>query len=345
MISVIIRSKDEADRLRLCLASLLRQVDDHELIVINDGSTDHTDSVIDEAMKWGKITAIKHHVPLGRSAASNAGADIARGDLLLFMDGDVIASPNLLALHQQFHQKSPNFFARGENRHLRCTRMLQNPELATPFQEFMDAIKNRSQEELERLKVTSQQIHHDFSCIDKRSGLSIYLGIQPQTLFNLEISAIINSPNSSVIWAAASGHNSSISKDKFLSVNGFDNQLDINEQRELAFKLIMKGVKMGYIPDAKSYHMIHQSRWRNPLEMPEWEERFLFLHPRKSVALLNIFWGTIANPVAIPPSLRIHNLNELESASMNHKRLNYDEARILLGLKPLGLEFWHSNFN
>jgi len=162
MISVIIRSKDEADRLRLCLASIIPQLSGHELIVINDGSVDHTDSVINEAMTWGEISLIKHEVPLGRSAASNAGVKIAKGDILLFMDGDVIASPHLLASHQQFHDKFPDIFARGENRHLRCTRTLLNPENATPYPGFASANASRSDREIEKLKVTLQQIKYDF---------------------------------------------------------------------------------------------------------------------------------------------------------------------------------------
>ncbi len=342
MISIIIRSKDEADRLRLCIASLIGQLKGHELIVVNDGSTDHTDSVINEAMAWAKISVIKHKSPLGRSAASNAGVSIAKGDLLLFLDGDVLAAPNLLELHRQFHEKSPNTFARGENRHLRCTRTLLNPELGTPFPNLGEYVKSRSPLEMENLKITLNQIHHDFGSIESRSGLSIYLGIQPQILFNLEVSAIVNSPNCSVLWAAASGHNSSVTRERFIAVHGFDNGIDINEQRELALKLSNKGIKMGYVNGAKTYHMIHQSTWRNPLVMPAWEARFLSLHPQKAVALLNIFWGTLADAKKLPAEFRIQNLLELEAASINRRRLNYDEARNLLGLESLGANFWLS---
>ena len=42
--SVIVRSKDEADRLKLTLGSLARQSVEAEIVVINDGSTDHTEA-------------------------------------------------------------------------------------------------------------------------------------------------------------------------------------------------------------------------------------------------------------------------------------------------------------
>jgi glycosyltransferase involved in cell wall biosynthesis len=343
MISVVIRSKDEADRLRLTLASLIHQIDGHELIVVNDGSSDHTNEVISEVATYCPITAIQNEKPLGRSGASNAGANIAKGDILLFLDGDVISSPNLLSLHQQYHQENSNKFARGENRHLRCTRSLLNPELGTPFPTHLNEVNSYRPNELNRLKVTIDQIYNDFLNIDRRSSLGIYPGIHPQTLFNLEINAITESPNSTLLWAAASGQNSSVAKSHFIAVNGFDEKIDINEHRELALKLSKIGVKVGYIAMAKSYHMIHQSGWRNPLEMPDWERRFLTLHPLRAVALLNIFWATIAKSDKLPPPFRIHNFLELEAAALNFRKLNYDEVRINFGLDSLGRDFWISN--
>lgn len=343
-ISVVIRSKDEADRLRLSLASLLPQVQKggHEIIVVNDGSTDHTDEVLAEASTWGPLSTIKNGIALGRSAASNAGAFVAKGEILLFLDGDVIVAPNFLEAHQLYHSQNLNIFARGETRHLRCTRTFLNPELAIPFPQERAAFQARPPKEIDRLKVTVDQIRHDFISIDQRSSLSIYSGIQPQLLFNLEVGALIEAPDCSVLWAATSGQNTSMPREPFLQVNGFDEKLEINEQRELAYRMFKKGIKFGYIPDAKSYHMLHRSGWRNPMEMPDWEKRFLALHPSRAVALLNVFWATIANPNQLPAELRIHNLLELERANLNEKRMNYDEARLILGLEPLGSDFWLS---
>ena len=92
--SVIIRSKDEADRLRLTLRSLSRQSMPAEVVVVNDGSTDHTDAVIDEAAERLALVKITHRVPLGRSEAANAGGAQASGDLLIFLDGDTLAGPD-----------------------------------------------------------------------------------------------------------------------------------------------------------------------------------------------------------------------------------------------------------
>ena len=44
--SVVIRSRNEADRLRLTLASLAGQSEAAEIVVVNDGSTDHTAEIL-----------------------------------------------------------------------------------------------------------------------------------------------------------------------------------------------------------------------------------------------------------------------------------------------------------
>jgi glycosyltransferase involved in cell wall biosynthesis len=71
--SVVVRTRDEAPRLRLMLASLARQTRQGEVVVVNDGSTDATPQVLDEARARLDLTVVTHASAQGRSAASNAG--------------------------------------------------------------------------------------------------------------------------------------------------------------------------------------------------------------------------------------------------------------------------------
>ena len=55
-----------------------------EIIVVNDGSTDKTEQVCKEA----GVIVVTHPYPKGNGAAVKSGARAAKGDYLVFMDGD-----------------------------------------------------------------------------------------------------------------------------------------------------------------------------------------------------------------------------------------------------------------
>lgn len=90
MISVVIPTLNEADylpRLLEALACQTRRPD--EVIVADAGSTDGTPEI---ARAWGALV-----VPGGRPAVGrNAGARVARGTWLVFLDADVVPRPDFL---------------------------------------------------------------------------------------------------------------------------------------------------------------------------------------------------------------------------------------------------------
>src|SRR5579871_4585562 len=116
-VSVVIRSKDEAGRLRLTLTSLARQTMPAEVVVVDDGSRDHTEAVLAEASRRLPMRIVKHAAPKGRSGAANAGARVALGDVLLFLDGDTLAHPELVARHAATHAAGRDIVGRGETFH------------------------------------------------------------------------------------------------------------------------------------------------------------------------------------------------------------------------------------
>lgn len=84
MISIIIPAKNEAPALRGLLPRLLELQPEAEIIVVDDGSSDDTRTCCQEA----GVRCLSTPYPMGNGAAIKRGARAARGDILVFMDGD-----------------------------------------------------------------------------------------------------------------------------------------------------------------------------------------------------------------------------------------------------------------
>jgi GT2 family glycosyltransferase len=313
--SVIIRSKDEADRLRLTLKSLAQQTEPVEVVVVNDGATDHTEKVIDDAADGLSLVRLRHERPLGRSAAANAGASQASGDILIFLDGDTLAGPEFVSRHLDTHRRTSGVVGRGETHHLRCTRFFADPETGSPRPGEEERVAAFSAKELARMRVTLQDVVERFPFVHSRSQPGIYPGAGPRRLFELEMDALRSHPDCSVLWAAASGSNQSVSREAFLACGGFHEAITINEHRELALRLCRAGARMVPVDGAFSYHLTHRTGWRDPATDTAWEDTFYRAHPIPAVPLMSVFWASMSDPVPFPPAARITSLPALEAAA------------------------------
>lgn len=313
--SVIVRSKDEADRLRLTLRSLSRQSETPEVVIVNDGSTDHTEKVITEAAEIMPLVRLDHKTPLGRSGAANAGALRASGDILIFLDGDTLAGPDFVSSHLEVHRNGSGLVGRGQTHQLRCTRFFADPEIGSPRPGEEERVAAMSASELSRMKVTLEDVVERFQSIHLRSQPGIYPGAGPRRLFELEMEALRAYPECHVLWAAASGSNQSVNRAAFLDCGGFDKAITINEHRELALRLCNVGARMVPVDGAFSYHLTHRTGWRDPAVDTEWEEIFYQAHPIPAVPLMSIFWASLSDPLPFPATSRIMSLPELEAAA------------------------------
>jgi GT2 family glycosyltransferase len=77
---------------------------DFEVIVVSDGSTDGTDEYLRSSAPPLPVTALSQ-TNAGPAAARNRGVEAARGELILFIDDDVVADPHLVASHVRAHER------------------------------------------------------------------------------------------------------------------------------------------------------------------------------------------------------------------------------------------------
>jgi len=111
-ISIVIPVYNAASTILYTLKSLNRQNElINELIIINDGSTDHSSAIITKYLKthFSKIPKIiiNHPKSLGLSLSYNDGIKQATGDLIITLHSDIILKKNALSLLvAPFHQKN-----------------------------------------------------------------------------------------------------------------------------------------------------------------------------------------------------------------------------------------------
>jgi glycosyltransferase involved in cell wall biosynthesis len=115
-ITVIVPAYNAAATLPRCLKAIFDQrSDDTEVLVVNDGSTDATPQIADQA----GARVLRTQRKSGPAAARNLAADAASGEILFFVDADVVLSEGSI---------------------LRVTDTFEtNPELAAIYGSYDDA--------------------------------------------------------------------------------------------------------------------------------------------------------------------------------------------------------------
>jgi glycosyltransferase involved in cell wall biosynthesis len=89
LISIIVAAYNIAPYISRCIDSLINQTYKNlEIIIVNDGSTDDTGSIIESYAKKDKRIRIIHKDNTGVSDTRNKGIEAAKGEYVSFVDGD-----------------------------------------------------------------------------------------------------------------------------------------------------------------------------------------------------------------------------------------------------------------
>lgn len=106
LISIIVPVYNTAKHLPKCLNSIINQTYQNlEIIIINDGSTDNSDKIIQKYAAKDSRIKTKYQKNQGLSAARNTGLNIATGKYVTFIDSDDTVEPDMInamlsALHK-----------------------------------------------------------------------------------------------------------------------------------------------------------------------------------------------------------------------------------------------------
>jgi glycosyltransferase involved in cell wall biosynthesis len=92
--TVIVCTHNRADILERCIDAIARELEDEcEIVVVDSASTDDTGSVIGQLQGRWPMLRHEHLAESGLSRARNHGIEVARGDVLLFLDDDAEPRP------------------------------------------------------------------------------------------------------------------------------------------------------------------------------------------------------------------------------------------------------------
>jgi glycosyltransferase involved in cell wall biosynthesis len=114
-VSVIVPTYNRSERLRRLLLGLARE---HaagarfEVIISVDGSSDSTAEML-AALELAYSCHVLWHENVGPAAARNLAIRAAKGDVLLFLDDDVVPDSGLIRRHLEIHRERPDAVVMG----------------------------------------------------------------------------------------------------------------------------------------------------------------------------------------------------------------------------------------
>jgi len=267
-ISAVVATYNRADYLRINLACLAAQdyAGGWQIIVADDGSTDHTAEVISKARSDYSGLDIQHcwheHRNYRRAFILNEGSRRAGGDMILFLDSDCIPAPNLLATYAASF--TPDSFYLGGVYYL-----------SQPLSEAM--LQNRqsfSQQQFWAKAAQSQNL--------KKGSASRNFKRYWKSKFYIALH--FRKPK---IW----GGNCAVNRDVFETINGYDeNYAGYNKSDSDLRNRLVKGSYRA-VPlqtKARAYHLYHQvQKWRTVPQIVDQSEHPYFKYPDPEVVCKN----------------------------------------------------------
>ncbi len=127
--SVIVVSYNRASLLSHCIDKLLDQsVEGYEVIVVDDGSTDATKELMGKVDDVNFIY-LRNRRKMGQPTSRNIGIKKASGEVIIFVDSDVLVDKDFIKDHLKLHQRNNRLIVQGMVRHIKNLRDYGKPSM------------------------------------------------------------------------------------------------------------------------------------------------------------------------------------------------------------------------
>lgn len=110
-VSAVLVSFNDRDRLRTCLSSLRKQEPAAEVIVVDNASTDGSGELVASTFSEARWIGLPENSGFGK--ANNAGARVAKGEALLFLNTDTVVPPGAVSALSARLASGPDIAAVG----------------------------------------------------------------------------------------------------------------------------------------------------------------------------------------------------------------------------------------
>lgn len=251
--SIIIPTHDKPERLVLALHSLVRQRTDaprsFEVVLVADGCSCDPHACVQPLQHLGLTIIVIETPRIGQAAARNVGAGRSRGDVLLFMDDDVLLSPNYLETVLALGVGQPKAVVRAPVYLLRYVAAFRDPERGLPYDEAPACGPGNA---LLAERISRTMIVDDWP--------SIAAKCRHQNRFERLVSTTLKSPAPQYPWLGYSGSGVAIARDYFAESGGYDEAFGLRwgaEAIELGYRLWRLGARFIEAAGIYSAHLDH----------------------------------------------------------------------------------------
>ncbi|MCT6869358.1 MAG: glycosyltransferase family 2 protein [Apibacter sp.] len=120
IVSVIMAAYNAEKHISASIESIINQTfNNFELLVINDGSTDNTQSIVKEyCKKDSRIILLNNDKNLFVIKSRNKGIEKAKGKYIAILDSDDLALPNRLEYQVKYLENNPDIFLIGSSAYI-----------------------------------------------------------------------------------------------------------------------------------------------------------------------------------------------------------------------------------
>ena len=172
-VSVVIPAYNSDEYISRTLDSVLNQsLPADEIIVIDDGSTDNTQQIVQKYLD--KVTYL-YQQNAGASVARNAGIIAAKGKWIAFLDSDDEWTPNKLQLQVENLKRNPDLVWTAANFNLcRCDLKIKQPKMQPDKVKYL---------------LNGKEYHSDFfkAFIEGASGCTVTMLIKKDVLLETDL--------------------------------------------------------------------------------------------------------------------------------------------------------------